>query len=693
MGSNLKYITFLDSFDSKHAEQYGLTGRHLYDLTQLNIDVPNSFFVSSKAFDDFVHANNLKGPIVETLLTVDINNSHDLEKKAKNIQEVIVSADVPKNVRDEILSSYARLSGFSPAIVSVTYSPMNSDLDYSMFSQENFTLLNIKGDDDVIDAVKKMWASLFDPRAIFHREAKRYTGILTIGVVVQKLAFAEASGMLFTSDPITNDAGSAQIEAILGIIDPLLSSDITPDVYSYDKTTGQITAKNTVTQDWMLVRKGRVREGEETNAKINISPAFKKNQKLADNYIDYLGKLAVVLEKYNSKPLEAEWLLETGRISVTKVRSMTTLTIKDSDWRLAPTVTALKSKLLSTKPEDGGEVIEQKKEESKLESYLHDGKDKDEFEAGISAASEKLPDKVIEKVETEPMKAVATSVMGTATIEPKKQVKKISVETKDEEKVPKPISKKITTATKIYSEVRSASEVERLTELPIDGAVTIFGKGLLDKGIAGNLLEAASRMEHKPLIFVPYSNGALNEKELKKQLVTLKNVRNKGGKKNVWLAIPPFVSTTDVVEVKKLASTLGLKRSSTFKMFATVNNPAHALQIDDLIDLGLDGIMINYTKLVTLTLDRATDEVRAKDIITHRSLEKVLTDLVKEVHKAKLESIIVFDYLELNLDVVKKLVQIGVGGIATHLTALEELKLDLQAVETHKILSSGKKSK
>ncbi len=663
MKGKSKYTIFLDSFDVKQVDAFGLRSRSLYDLLQLNVGVPTTFFINSKAFDDFIHQNELKDFIVEKLLKVDINNARDLEKTSKEIKEVILKGNIYPTLREEIVGAYSRLSGFSNALVSVTYSPINEDLDYSTFSGKPFTIMNIRGEEDLLNSIKEIWASLFEPKAIFYREAKRYAGVLTIAIVVQKLPFAEASGILFTVDPISNDPTKAQIEAILGVIDPLISSELTPDIYIFDKGLNTIVEKNTVTQDWMLVRKGRVKDGENAHTKVNISPVYKKAQKIDDNYIDYLGKLTLILDKYNKDPLEVEWIVESGKVSITNIKPITTLTIKDADWKFAPTVTALKSKLESVKRTID---IEQPKEEVSMPQQVQD------YEKQMVEASEEIIEKDITPI--------VPIISKEEVIEEKLVEKKV----KDETAVKQ--NKDITTATKVYYQVKSLNEVEKISEVSADGVITSFSKALLEKGIASNLLEAASRAEYHPVIFSLYSGSDIDEKEIKKQLTTLKLVRNKNNKKNVWVAFPAFSEKESIVEVKKLISTVGLKRSSTLKVFLTINSPAAALQVRDFIELGIDGVIVNYQELAAHSLGRKKDDVKVTDLLKHNAIEKILTELITNANKSKIESFITFDYLEVPKEVLEKLVEIGVLGIGTHLSVIPEMKSQLQTIEASKIL-------
>ncbi|MBN1915994.1 PEP/pyruvate-binding domain-containing protein [Candidatus Dojkabacteria bacterium] len=681
-----KYTIFLENYDLKQEEAFGQRAKDFYDLVHLNVSVPSTFFVNSSAFDDFIHGNNLSEYIIERLLGVNIDNSRDLEKTSKEIKEAIMSGSISKELEEELSTCYSRLSGFSDSLVSMTYSPINPDLDYSSFSEKSFVHLNIRGKDELIDTVKLIWTSLFEPKAIFYREAKRYSGALTVAVVVQKLIFAESSGVLFTVDPITNDSTKAQIEAILGVIDPLVDSELNPDVYIYDKVLGTITEKNTVNQDWMLVRKGRVKGNESPHAKVNISPVYKKLQKIDDTYLDYLGKLAVTLDKYNESPLEVEWVLESGRISVTRIRPVTTLTINETDWKFAPTVTALKSKLESRE-----KTVNNQSGSLSLQEFQV--KNRSDYEEQMTEISEMIPGKG-DLVPISPDIGVPKLSPPSMIQEKKKAIMGEDVKSTEELVVQEeilvnrafPVSDDLSTVTKIFYEVENKQGVEKISNLPLDGVVAQFNKSLLDKEMGSVLLEAASRAGEKPVLFSLFSNGSVNDIELKKQIVTLKQVRNKSNKKNVWVTIPAFHDKQEIIEVKKLISTIGLKRSSTFKIFLSINSPAAAMQILEFIDIGIDGILINFSKFAALSLDKKVGDVQSSDLLKNEAIEKILRGLVMDINRSKIDSIIVFDHLEIDEKILTKLVEIGTIGFSTELTTIPGLKKHLQSIEAEKIL-------
>ena len=150
-----------------------------------------------------------------------------------------------------------------------------------------------------------------------------------MGVIVQKMIQAEVSGILFTINPIDNDKKKMSVECILGLGEPIVNGELNPDTYIVEKESGEIIEKKILPQEWMLVRKGRTKKGEDPNVKVKVSEIWKVRQKLESKYIDKLVKIGSRIEEYFKSPQEIEWAYEGGRIWIVQAREITTLKIED----------------------------------------------------------------------------------------------------------------------------------------------------------------------------------------------------------------------------------------------------------------------------------------------------------------------------------------------------------------------------
>ena len=186
------------------------------------------------------------------------------------------------------------------------------------FAGQQETYLNVKGEDEVVDKVKKCWSSLYTPRAIFYRvqQGFRHEDV-SIAVVVQKMVNSEKSGVMFTSHPITGEK-IAIIEAVFGLGEAIVSGEVTPDHYEYDRIQRKLINVQIAYKKFMLTRQDgktvRVELGEKGKERV-----------LSDQEIEELVKLGEIIEEHYGHPQDVEWAIEKGKIYIVQSRPITTI--------------------------------------------------------------------------------------------------------------------------------------------------------------------------------------------------------------------------------------------------------------------------------------------------------------------------------------------------------------------------------
>lgn len=621
---------FLDKFDTKHSELVGSTARYLYDLTQLDVKVSNSFFITYKLFDKFIYENNLQEFITKKLLSVDINKPKLLDKISKQIRGEITKTDFSDKLKETIERTYSKLIGFNKSYVNILVSPINEELDPASYGKKSETIYNIKDLESLLDGIKELWASLFDSEAIFYREAKGYSGILTTALVVQKTLHSEASGLLFTVDPTNDDASKVQIEVIHGLIEPLLKKELSPDLYLVDKESLKISEKHILDQSWMIVRRGRAKEGQEPNIRVKISESWRKKQKLADGYIEYLTKLALTLEKYHKKELEVEWSLEGGTIFAMNVRPITTLRINGSHWSVTPTAAALKAKLSEGKKEKSVVAEEKLEEVEKIDEYVE----------------EVVDDLVKDEAQDTPLVRVEN----------------------------------VSTVTKVFLEISSKEDISKIQASPFDGLLVSYSRKQKKGSLVKSLQEVAS-LSHERTIIFDLANK--DSQSLSTELSVVKSLRNKAGYKNIWVSFRGSLNIADVIEIKKRVTASGLRRSSTFKQYVVVDNPALIIQISQILDIGIDGLIVDFVKFASLTLGKSAEDITKKDL-GNESIINMLSELISNV--SNIDLIISFGEAKLDQKVLEELVHMGVRGVSLAGNT-GNVKKYLEKAESKRILS------
>ena len=313
-------ILWFSQIDKNDTNSVGGKAANLGELTRAGLPVPNGFTVTAGAYFNFIEASNLKEKIKFLLGKVDINNSNLLNETSSLIKKSIEASKLPDSLAKEIIISYKKLSKDSSALVAVRSSATAEDLPQASFAGQQSTFLNIKGDQQLLDAIKKCWASLFEARAIFYRVQNDFDHFkVGIAVPVQKMVQSEVSGVMFTIDPTNNDKRKIVIEAVYGLGETIVQGKVNPDHYEVDKQTFKIVKKELGDQTKQLVKIGtKTRE-------IPVSKAYRRKQKLNDNKIIELAKLGKKIENHYLFPQDIEWALENDKLYIVQTRPVTTI--------------------------------------------------------------------------------------------------------------------------------------------------------------------------------------------------------------------------------------------------------------------------------------------------------------------------------------------------------------------------------
>lgn len=312
----IKNFTEISKTDTEIA---GGKGASLGEMTQAGIPVPEGFVILSNAFDRFLEETDLNVEIDAVLDTVDIKEVHTVENASEKIQAMIFSKEMPEELKTKILKNYNNLDC---KFVAVRSSATSEDSVSAAWAGQLDSFLNTTNE-TLLENVKKCWASLFTPRAIFYRfEKKLSKDKISVAVVVQKMVDSEESGIAFSVHPVTQDENQIIIEAGFGLGEAIVSGSITPDSYVVDKQGFSILDINVNEQTKALYKKSiGGNEWKELGEKG-------KKQVLNENEIIELSKLIVKIENHYGFPCDIEWAKETGKFYILQSRPITTLSKK-----------------------------------------------------------------------------------------------------------------------------------------------------------------------------------------------------------------------------------------------------------------------------------------------------------------------------------------------------------------------------
>jgi pyruvate,water dikinase len=340
--TNSKYCVWFRDVGKEDGGLVGGKGANLGEMTGAGIPVPPGFIVTAQAYFKFIKKAGLKPKIEDKLKNLNYNNSKELQSKAKEIRTLIKKSEIPKSIARQIFSHYHLLSKQQNAkrsiikrlkniirepLVAVRSSATAEDLPEASFAGQQETYLNVRGDANVIETVRKAWASLFTARAVFYRAEKGFDHLkVGIALPIQIMIESEASGVMFTIDPVTNNKSNIVVEAIYGLGELIVQGAVTPDHYVVDKKKMVILKKHISRQEMVMKLKG----GKNQELKIKSKDA--KKQKISDKQIISLAKYGKKLEKHYFFPQDIEWAIEDNNIFIVQTRPITTISKNEESF-------------------------------------------------------------------------------------------------------------------------------------------------------------------------------------------------------------------------------------------------------------------------------------------------------------------------------------------------------------------------
>ena len=204
--------------------------------------------------------------------------------------------------------------------VAIRSSATAEDLPDASFAGQQDTFLHVSGSEDVIDYIRKCWASLFEARAIFYREENGFDhSKVYIAVVVQKMAIADKAGVMFTVNPSTGEE-IALIEGSWGLGEAVVSGDVTPDNYVVDKSNDEVVSVTISDKKLMYVK-----DEDGTSVRVDV-PEDKRNERvLSDEELVELTEMGKRIQAHYGEPMDTEWAFERGNLFLLQARPITTL--------------------------------------------------------------------------------------------------------------------------------------------------------------------------------------------------------------------------------------------------------------------------------------------------------------------------------------------------------------------------------
>lgn len=328
-------VVWLEEVGKEDITIVGGKGASLGEMLRAELPVPTGFAVTAQAFRRFIDENGINDELFASL-EVDVDDADILRIAEKNAKKIIMDAKIPQDIEKSIRSKYKELCKREgeEVFVAVRSSATAEDLPDASFAGQQDTFLNMKGEQTVIDAVKKCWASLYGARAIYYRVKQGFNhSKVNLCAVVQIMVDAEKAGVMFSSHPSTGEPLTI-IEGSWGLGETVVSGSVSPDYYLVDKNTKTIKERKIATKNVMHTKDPK------TGKTMDIPvPADKKNAKvLDDDEILKLVDFGNILEDLYGIPQDIEWAIKDQEIFILQSRPITTIKKKkDINEKVATT--------------------------------------------------------------------------------------------------------------------------------------------------------------------------------------------------------------------------------------------------------------------------------------------------------------------------------------------------------------------
>jgi rifampicin phosphotransferase len=315
----------LRRLDARALPLAGGKAANLGELIQAGLPVPEGFCVTTGAYDDIASAAGLADIIDQFATTAPDDDSRGAEL-ALRARERILSTPMPAHVAEAITAAYRELG--DNASVAVRSSATAEDLPFASFAGQQDTYLGIVGEDAVLDAVHRCWASLWTDRAVVYRVRAGVGHAGTrLAVVVQRMIDAEVAGVLFTADPVTGHRARTVVDASPGLGEAVVSGTVNPDHFVVDSRSGAVLAR--VVGDKRLTIRARAGGGTEAFARSASTTVS-----LSDEQLLELVRLGARVQEHYGQPQDIEWAIDgAGALWLTQARPVTTLFPLPDDGR------------------------------------------------------------------------------------------------------------------------------------------------------------------------------------------------------------------------------------------------------------------------------------------------------------------------------------------------------------------------
>ena len=314
------YVAWFDTLRMTDVARVGgknaSLGEMISQLLHKGVRVPGGFATTAEAYREFLRHNGLDRRIEQTLASVDVDNVELLAKTGSAIRAWLVEAPLPAGLEQEVRAAYAQMSGAGRAAVSVAVrsSATAEDLPDASFAGQQETYLNVQGVEQVLVAIKQVFASLYNDRAISYRVHKGYIHAdVALSAGVQRMVRSDlsASGVMFTLDTESGFKDAVFITASYGLGETIVQGAVNPDEFYVSKVAlnngrPAVVMRNAGSKAIKMV----YGEGDTEHTRVVTLPVPASDAtrfSITDAEAEELARYAIIIEQHYGRPMDIEW--------------------------------------------------------------------------------------------------------------------------------------------------------------------------------------------------------------------------------------------------------------------------------------------------------------------------------------------------------------------------------------------------
>jgi len=752
------YVKWFSQLNKDSGSIAGGKGANLAEIFNLKVPVPPGFVVTAQAYDAFIHQAGLNERIKQLLSQIDYENTKKLDEIASQIRDLITKAKYPPEMEEEILESYEALddrvdvqrgsahdilkNAAEPIFVAVRSSATTEDLAEASFAGQQDTFLNVKGNAQLLDHIKKAFASLFTSRATYYRNKTGFKHEkASLAVVVQKMVDADKSGVIFSKDP-TYKSDEILMEAVWGLGEGIVSGQINPDTYKISKDLKIIDKK--IADKKIAI----TRDSSGGKAITTLREDKSQHQVLTDYEIKKLADHALKLEDHYKKPQDIEFAIAGEEIFIVQTRPITTMA-KRIDSRgggelkgevileglaASPGIAVGKIKIIKDLKDlnkvNKGDILVTKMTNPDMVVTMQRAAaivtDDGGMTAHASIVSREMGIPAVVGTKEATTKLKENEIITVDGFNGKVYKGKVA-ETQQKEVLP--VKVKTKTEIKVIVDLPSFAERAAKTGLKkigltrIEGIIAESGKhpeyflkqnkiqdyeNIIFKGIKKianyfeelwirtsdirsdefhNLEGAPEKIEANPMLgFHGIRYSIANPEIFKAELTALKRVSEQG--KTIGLILPQIISVEEVQQTKKFLKEIGFKNA---KVGIMIETPAAVQIIKELTEEGIDFISFGTNDLTQylLAVDRGNEKVQNLYNEMHPAILYQL-DYVIRVCKRKGVQTSICGQAGSKKPMVKYLVERGIDSISVNADVASDISNYILEIEKSLVAGTDK---